>query len=406
MNVKNSAEGTIRGALRYPAFRALLAGLAVSQAGDWLYNIALVTLVYQRTGSAMWAGVTTAARIVPMVVLGPFGGIVADRFDRRRVMVACDLVRLALMLALALVASANLPVVLAPVIAALATAAATPYLPSVAATTPRLVAGADLPGANAARAAVTGAGIIAGPALGGVLLLLGQPALAFVVNAATFGASAVCVLAIRVGGAFRGERAAPEQRERAGLLRQVADGAAALRAHPAAVRLVGADIVCSLVYGMQTVLFIFVARSSGLGLQGYGYLFAALGAGGLAGTALASRAVRMPGRAVLVATLAAVGLPVLLLAVVHWGPAVIVLAGATGTGAILVQIMTETGLQRTLPQDVFGRAYGLAIPVSIGGIGAGSLIASALAGTVGLTGALLACGAIAVAYGAALLRGT
>ncbi|HEX5295536.1 MAG TPA: MFS transporter [Streptosporangiaceae bacterium] len=406
MNVKNTPEGTIRGALRYPAFRALLAGLAVSQAGDWLYNIALVTLVYQRTGSAMWAGVTTAARIVPMVVLGPFGGIVADRFDQRRVMVACDLVRLALMLALALVAAANLPAVLAPVIAALATAAATPYLPSVAATTPRLVAGADLPGANAARAAVTGAGIIAGPALGGVLLLLGQPALAFVVNAATFGASAVCVLAIRAGGAFRGERAAPEQRERAGLLRQVADGAAALRAHPAAVRLVGADIVCSLVYGMQTVLFIFVARSSGLGLQGYGYLFAALGAGGLAGTALASRAARMPGRAVLVATLAAVGLPVLLLAVVHWGPAVIVLAGTTGTGAILVQIMTETGLQRTLPDDVFGRAYGLAIPVSIGGIGAGSLIASALASTVGLTGGLLVCGSIAVAYGAVLLRGT
>jgi hypothetical protein len=69
---------------------------------------------------------------------------------------------------------------------------------------------------------------------------------------------------------------------------------------------------------------------------------------------------------------------------------VIVLAGATGTGTILVQIMTETGLQRTLPHDMFGRAYGLAIPVSIGGIGAGSLIASALASTVGLTGALLA----------------
>jgi len=82
------------------------------------------------------------------------------------------------------------------------------------------------------------------------------------------------------------------------------------------------------------------------------------------------------------------------------------LAGATGTGAILVQIMTETGLQRTLPHDVFGRAYGLAIPVSIGGIGAGSLIASALASAVGLTGALLVCGSMAIAYGALLLRGT
>ncbi|HTU08502.1 MAG TPA: MFS transporter, partial [Trebonia sp.] len=90
-------QGTIRAALAYPAFRSLLAGLAVSQVGDWLYNLALVTLVYQRTGSALWAGAATAARVVPMVVLGPLGGVLADRFDRRRLMVACDVIRLALM---------------------------------------------------------------------------------------------------------------------------------------------------------------------------------------------------------------------------------------------------------------------------------------------------------------------
>ena len=50
MNKQNAAAGTIRAALRYPGFRTLLSGLAVSQAGDWLYNLALVTLVYQRTG--------------------------------------------------------------------------------------------------------------------------------------------------------------------------------------------------------------------------------------------------------------------------------------------------------------------------------------------------------------------
>ena len=67
------------GVLRYPAFRKLLAGLAVSQVGDWLYNLALVALVYDRTHSALWAGITTAARVVPIVVLGPLGGVVADR---------------------------------------------------------------------------------------------------------------------------------------------------------------------------------------------------------------------------------------------------------------------------------------------------------------------------------------
>src|SRR5579862_4610349 len=125
MNKNNAPAGTIRAALRYPAFRRLLTALAVSQIGDWLYNLALVALVYERTHSALWAGVTTAARVIPMVVLGPLGGVVADRFDRRWLMIASDLVRLALMLALALVAAAHLPVLLAPVIAAAATAAGT-----------------------------------------------------------------------------------------------------------------------------------------------------------------------------------------------------------------------------------------------------------------------------------------
>src|ERR1700744_5327926 len=121
----NTKQGTIRAALGYPAFRSLLGGLAVSQVGDWLYNLALVTLVYQRTGSALWAGVATAARVVPLVLLGPLGGVAADRFGRRGLMIASDLARLVLMLALTLVAAAQLPVLIAPVIAALATAAGT-----------------------------------------------------------------------------------------------------------------------------------------------------------------------------------------------------------------------------------------------------------------------------------------
>jgi MFS family permease len=401
MSIGNAPDGTIRAALRYPAFRRLLAGLAVSQIGDWLYNLALVALVYERTHSPLWAGVTTAARVVPVVALGPLGGVLADRFDRRRVMVVCDLVRLALMAVLALAALAHPPIVVFPLIAALATAAGAPFLPSASAVTPRLVPDADLPGANAARSAVTGLGIIAGPALGGVLLLLGPPVLAFFVNAITFGVSALATASIPASEAFRpggsGQRPA-------GLLRDLADGAAALRAHPQAVRLVGADIVCSLVYGMQTVLLILVAHRAGLGLHGYGYLFAGIGAGGLLGTALAGRAARCPHpRAVLLAALAAVGLPMVLLAVVHWPVLAIAAAAVTGVGAILVEIMTETSLQRSLPPEVFGRAYGLALPASIAGIALGSLAAPLLISLLGGTGALVACGAAATGYGLLLV---
>ena len=126
----------------------------------------------------------------------------------------------------------------------------------------------------------------------------------------------------------------------------MADGAAALRAHPAAMRLVGADIMCSLVYGTQTVLLLLVARHAGLGLQGYGYLFAGIGVGGAGRHALASRLCRSaPARACCPPP---------------WPPSAcrcwscrgsLGRAGhragrLTGTGAMLVEILTETCLQR------------------------------------------------------------
>jgi MFS family permease len=403
MNMPNTPQGTIRAALGHTAFRRLLGGLAASQIGDWLYNLALVTLVYSRTHSALWVGVTTAARVVPIVALGPLGGAIADRFDRRRLMIACDAIRLALMLLLALMAVAHLPILLAPVIAAAATAAGSPYLPCASAVTPRLVPDADLPGANAARSAVGAIGIIAGPALGGVLLLLGSPALAFVVNAATFGLSALAVLTIPAGPAFAVDPAAAARP--GSLRRDVADGAAVLRAHPEALRLVGADIMCSLVYGMQTVLLLLVARHAGLGLHGYGYLFAGIGVGALAGTSVAGRLMRLPHqRAVLLAALAAVGLPMLVLPLVSWAVLAIALAASTGAGAILVEILTETSLQRSLPAEVFGRAYGLALPAAVAGIVLGSLLAPVLVALAGGSSAMIISGAVVVGYGAVLLR--
>jgi len=127
-----------RVALRVRNLRLLLAGLAASQAGDWLYNLALLAFVYDRTHSSMWVGVTTAVRILPEVALGSLGGVLADRVDRRALMLGSDAVRAVTMAALALVALAHGPVILAPVLAALSTAAGSVYLPCVVAVLPRL----------------------------------------------------------------------------------------------------------------------------------------------------------------------------------------------------------------------------------------------------------------------------
>ncbi len=155
---------------------------------------------------------------------------------------------------------------------------------------------------------------------------------------------------------------------------------------------------------MQTVLLIMVARQAGLGLHGYGYLFAAIGAGGLIGAAVAGRVARLPQHAALAGSLALVGVPTLAMPAAHWAPAAILLAGFTGAGALCVEVMTETGLQRMLDDEVFGRAYGLALPASIAGIAAGSLIAPALVSAFGQSAALLGCGAVVTAYCAVAWR--
>jgi hypothetical protein len=94
-----------------------------------------------------------------------------------------------------------------------------------------------------------------------------------------------------------------------------------------------------------------------------------------------------------------------LLAVVRWPAAAIILTGLTGVGALLVEILTETTLQRELDEDVFGRAYGLAFPAAISGIVVCSVIAPGLAALLGGSGALAAVGGAVLAYALLVLRG-
>jgi MFS family permease len=376
--------------------RRLLAALAVSGVGDWLYNLALLALVYDRTHSVTWTAATTAARVLPMVLLGPFGGILADRYDRRRLMIAADVLRVITMVLLALVAVAGLPVLWAPVLAAISTAASTVYPPSVAATLPRLVTDGDLPAATAARSVIQSASVIAGPAAGALLLLLGSPATAFLINAVTFAASGLILLGLPAGALFA---VADRDGNAAGVLRELRAGAAALRANGVASRLIGADIMCSLVYGAQTVLLLLLGRRLGYGDAGYGYLLAGYGVGGLIGAGLAARLgfARRPRYAV-AAVLLVVAVPSALLAVTPWLAGALLLAVAVGAGAVVVEVVADTALARSLDEAVLARAYGLAFPASIGGIVVGSLIAAPLVALVGLTGALAVVGGLVGAY--------
>jgi predicted MFS family arabinose efflux permease len=383
-------------------FHLLLASLAVSSCGDWLYNVALLAFVYERTRSATWLALTTAARVIPIVVLGPIGGVLADRFNRRRLIVASDLSRAVAMIALAVVAASGMPVVLAAVLAAVSTAAGVVQPPCVAACTPRFVGPDELQRANAARAAIGQGSIVAGPALGAVLLGLSSPAVAIALNAASFLASAAAVTAIGSSAAFVPMR---EDGEPLRLGRELREGAQALREAPAAVRLVAADVLCSATYGLLTVTLVLVSMRVGTGTGGYGLLLGMFGIGGVVGAVVAGKldAPEMWRRMLLVA-LGLVAVAVAALGLVHSLVAAIVVSMAGGGGMIVAEVLSETALGRMLDDGVLARAYGLALPASLSGIVIGSLIAGPLVATVGVTDTFLVAGLGLALAGGLLLR--
>ncbi|MDP9389189.1 MAG: MFS transporter, partial [Actinomycetota bacterium] len=181
--------------MRRRGFRRLFVAATVSRWGDTFSSIALVVLVYRLTGSGLKVGVTVAFEIAPVLLFGFLAGAVVDRLPRRRVMVAADLGRAAIALALAAFGH-SLPVIY---VAAFGLSALTVFFsPAAASVVPALVEPDELVGANAGlwSAAVVSQVALA-PAAGALVAGVG-PEVAFVVNAASFVVSAAVLAGLEL----------------------------------------------------------------------------------------------------------------------------------------------------------------------------------------------------------------
>ena len=352
--------------------RALIAASAASQVGDWLYNAALLGYIFSATHSAAWVGAGTICRLLPYVLLGPFGGAVADRFPRRTVLLTGDLLRLALMLVMAAVVAGDGPVAVVIALAALASVAGTAERPAALALLPRLVGEARIGPANALLHTVQDLGVVLGPAIGAVLLAVASPSAAFLANALTFAASALFISTLRrhkVGAAgVRGAAAS------------VLTGLRTARITRFVLPLFVLVAMVELTYGAQTVqLVIYADQSLGLGTGGYGLLLAASGAGGLISAAFNGQLATSRRL-----TLVAVGAGVLgcVTQLVYAGSDALALALAVtvagGAGLVCCEVVSETVLARVIPAETLGRVAGLFATSSIGGMVAGAVLASIL----------------------------
>ncbi|MGA8361851.1 MAG: MFS transporter [Candidatus Dormiibacterota bacterium] len=371
-------------------YRLLFSGLTISMSGSWAYNVALVVFVFNATHSPAWVAAASMTRFLSALVASPFGGLIADRIERVRLMVTLDTTALSLQTALAVVAALNGPVVLAIVLAALTSVTTSSYDPAARATTPAVVGEEHLAAANSAQSAVENLSIIVGPAIAGLLLLFSPPTVVFALNAATFGFSALLVSRMhtrsRAGDITEGGAAGP--------LKQMATGIQAFVSSPSVTLLAGFSILASFVYGTDTVLFVVVSRDQlGTGSSGYGYLLAALGVGGILMAGFMNRiaAARRLG-AIIVIGMAVYCLPTALLAVVHAAWIAFVLEAIRGAGTIIVDVLAITALQRLVNPDVVARVFGVFFALVLGAISLGALLMPILLGSLGLNTTLLIMG--------------
>jgi MFS family permease len=380
----------IRELLRKHDFRQLLFGFAVSSAGDWLYGVALLVYVYDRTGSAAWVGATTFVRLLPYILFGALGGVLADRYEKRTVIVATDLARAGFMLGLTLVAVSDGPAVLALVFAFVASAAGTPEGPALGSLLARVCEESQLARANSIMSALDHLAMVVGPAIGAVLLLLGSPATAFAVNGITFLVAAF--LAARVRARTGSVAGAEEPSTR--ITEQLSQGIAGIRASGAASVLVVLMIAASALYGFELVFTVLVAEERlGLGSHGVGWLSAAVGAGGVVGATVAGRVGRSRrGDFVLLGTVFAMGLPFAVVAASDLVAAALVSMAVIGAGNILFEVIGMTILQRVIPEHLLGRVLGIQDSLSVAAMLAGSILAPVMVNLIGLRPALVAVG--------------
>jgi CRP-like cAMP-binding protein/predicted MFS family arabinose efflux permease len=382
-----SLGGSYRAALKRRDMRLLVTSFVVDGLGSWAYSTVLLVYIYERTGSATWVAAATACRWIPGLVFASLGGVVADRFERTRVMIVSALVSAVLVGLMAIVVATDAPLVLLLLLSGLAATAYVPYRPAAGALTPDVVDEKELAAANALFSALESLTVVLGPAVGGLLLLTGQPTIAIVLNAVSFLVAALCVSRVRTrsrgGGGETGE----------GIGRQLADGFAALRAQRVAVVLVLFCALDSAIFGASTVLYAPISQHLGTGVAGYSYLLAGSALGGLLAAALADRLSRSPRLApVIVGGIMLQALPFALTTVVHNPPVGFVLQVISGVGMIIVDVLAITALQRDIPRELLSRVLSIGDMAIFGATLAASFVFAAVYTAYGLQTSLLVLG--------------
>ncbi len=377
-------------------FRLFWAGQTASNLGDAFGFVAMPLLVFEATHSVVQMGNVTALTAGGQLVAATFSGVVVDRVHRRALMIACDVMRLALYGSLPLFAelgALRLPVIYA--VALLAALASNLFLVAYSAAVPNLVEASDVAAANGRLQATQALTFVIGSALAGVVCARYGTVWAIGFNALSFAASALTLLKIQ----FRRDRAERSKEDGFHPLREVASGLSYLVREPTLRSLtlfqtavaalgsigIGAAVIDLLIYRLKV--------DFGESAQVVGTSLALAAFGAVLGALLAARAGRRFGLGtVCIAGTALQGLGLVmggLGAAAHW----VVFAGVFWSAGLTFRAVAASSLRQTLtPDALLGRVLASGWTLIFGASALGAVLVTRAGASIGVARAMAAIG--------------
>lgn len=395
---------TFRSLRHHHNYRVFFAGQVVSVAGSWMQNVALAWLVIELSGSPLALGALAFCRFVPFTVLGLAAGVVADRVDTRRLVIATQgaaMIVSILLAAVTLLDLATLPVVY--VLAALGGVTLVFDASGRHTLIYQLVGRKELPNAVALNAGLFNASRVVGPALAGLIIAAVGTGTCFAINALSFLAVLAALLAIRADELVPVERAA----ESNGIVSGAREGLAWARGSRVAFPTLVVVAVTSLLgFNFHVLIPLLASDTLAVGPRGLGLLSSAFGVGALIGSLIAAASPIARARVVLGG---GAGFSLVLVVLAPLTDIRVVLLALVALGLCFTLFLTTANslIQLEAPAELRGRAisiylFAVAGLAPIGGLVSGVL--TELGGTVLSFSLAGAVGLAVVAWAAVRLR--
>ncbi|HKQ00348.1 MAG TPA: cyclic nucleotide-binding domain-containing protein, partial [Actinomycetes bacterium] len=373
---------------------------------EWATWVSILAFAYG-VGGAAATGLVALVQLVPAALVAPLAAIAGDRYRRERVLLTGYVAQALAMAATATALLAEAPVPLVYGLAALAATSITITRPAQNALLPSLARTTDeLTAANVASSWTESISVLGGPALAAVLLGVSGPGAVFAVMAAALACSGLLVTGVETAAEAR-PASATEGRAGwlAGVLRTALGGFTTLARERLPRLSVGLLTAQYLMVGVLDVLLVVLAfEVLDIGSSGVGLLNSAVGAGAIAGSALT---VLLVGRRLVVPIVvgfACWGLALGAVGLVPSRAVVPVLLAVAGAGGMLTEVAGRLLLQRSAPNEVLSRVFGVLEGLSMAAIGLGSVIVPASINGFGTKATLVGAGGLMLAGGLLVWR--